>query len=90
MAILWTHTGKKPSCTDLHSVSDMVLRAAHTNSSICENSFTRLHCAYLQIVGKALMMTLEAWLGERFTPQIKEAYSIFYGMVITHMKEGLH
>ena len=46
--------------------------------------------ANLQVVGQALIETLEKGLGDKFTPEVKEAYIEFYKMVADNMKEGLH
>ena len=46
--------------------------------------------ANLQVVGQALIDTLEKGLGDKFTPEVKEAYIVFYTMVADNMKEGLH
>lgn len=42
-----------------------------------------------QVVGQALIGTLEQGLGDAFTPEVKEAYIAFYSVVTKHMKEGL-
>ncbi len=44
----------------------------------------------MQIVGQALLWTLGQGLGEEFSPEVKEAWTAFYGIVATKMKEGLH
>jgi hemoglobin-like flavoprotein len=36
--------------------------------------------------GEALLWTLEQGLGERFTPEVKEAWAETYGLVATIMK----
>ena len=43
----------------------------------------------LQVVGQGLIETLEEGLGSEFTPEVKEAYLAFYGIVTNNMKEGL-
>ena len=35
-------------------------------------------------------MTLEAGLGDEFTAEVKEAWTLFYQVVANKMKEGLH
>lgn len=44
----------------------------------------------VQIVGEAFIWTLETGLGDKFTPEVKEAWTTFYKMVGDKMKEGLH
>lgn len=46
--------------------------------------------SYIQVVGQALIDTLQKGLGDKFTPEVKEAYIVFYTMVADKMKEGLH
>lgn len=41
-------------------------------------------------MGQALIDTLEKGLGDKFTPEVKKAYIVFYKMVADNMKEGLH
>lgn len=41
-------------------------------------------------MGQALIDTLEKGLGDKFTPEVKEAYIVFYTIVADNMKEGLH
>lgn len=41
-------------------------------------------------MGQALLQTLEEGLGDKFTPEVKEAWTAFYTMVADKMKEGLH
>ncbi len=43
----------------------------------------------LQLVGKALLATLEEGLGDGFTKEVKDAYIAFYSVVSKGMKEGL-
>lgn len=40
-------------------------------------------------MGQALITTLSEGLGEAFTPEVKESYTTFYGLVTKRMKEGL-
>lgn len=42
-----------------------------------------------QVVGQALISTLEAGLGVDFTPEVKQAWTAFYQLVSNKMKEGL-
>ena len=42
-----------------------------------------------QLVGQALVATLEDGLKEEFTKEVKEAYIAFYTLVSQAMKEGL-
>lgn len=44
----------------------------------------------MQVVGQALIGTLQDGLGEEFTKEVKEAYLTFYGMVTKNMKDGLN
>ena len=44
----------------------------------------------LQVVGQALIGTLEAGLGAEFTPDVKEAWTTFYQVISNKMKEGLN
>lgn len=55
-------------------------------------NFKKLLLCYanFQVVGQALIDTLEKGLGDKFTPEVKEAYIVFYTMVADNMKEGLH
>ena len=41
---------------------------------------------HYDVVGKALVMTLEQGLGDAFTPEVKEAWTLVYGVVATTMK----
>ena len=41
---------------------------------------------HYDVVGKALLMTLEQGLGDAFTPEVKEAWTLVYGVVATTMK----
>ena len=41
---------------------------------------------HYDVVGKALLMTLEQGLGDAFTPQVKEAWTIVYEAVAVTMK----
>ena len=41
-------------------------------------------------MGQALIKTLEEGLGEKFTFEVREAWTAFYTMVADKMKEGLH
>lgn len=41
-------------------------------------------------VGAALLDTLEAGLGEAFTPEVKEAWAATYGVMATVMKEAAY
>ena len=43
----------------------------------------------LQLVGQALVATLNDALGEDFTADVKEAYVAFYGFVTKVMQQGL-
>ena len=43
----------------------------------------------MQVVGQALIGTLEAGLGTYFTPDVKQAWTAFYQVVSNKMKEGL-
>lgn len=43
----------------------------------------------MQLVGQALVITLEEGLKEEFTKEVKEAYVTFYTLVSQAMKEGL-
>lgn len=45
--------------------------------------------AHFDLVGQALVATLEEGLGDNFTPDVKEAYVTFYQFVTQGMKEGL-
>ncbi|XP_020618217.1 neuroglobin-like [Orbicella faveolata] len=40
-------------------------------------------------VGAALLGTLDMGLGEKFTPEVKEAWTVVYGIVADTMKAGL-
>lgn len=42
-----------------------------------------------QPVGAALLGTLDMGLGEKFTPEVKEAWTVVYGIVADTMKAGL-
>ena len=44
----------------------------------------------VQVVGQALISTLEAGLGAEFTPDVKEAWTTFYQVISNKMKEGLN
>lgn len=44
---------------------------------------------FMQIVGQALLYTLEGALGNEFTPEVKEAWTSFYAITSAKMKEGL-
>lgn len=44
----------------------------------------------MQVVGQALISTLEAGLGAEFTPDVKEAWTTFYQVISNRMKEGLN
>ena len=44
----------------------------------------------LQVVGKALVSTLEEGLGNEFTADVKEAWTSFYHVVSNRMMEGLN
>ena len=44
---------------------------------------------FVQIVGQALVITLEVLLGDKFTNDVKEAYISFFGILTMYMKEGL-
>jgi hemoglobin-like flavoprotein len=43
----------------------------------------------MQVVGQALIGTLSAGLGAEFTPDVKEAWTMFYQIISNKMKEGL-
>lgn len=58
------------------------LGAAHSSHGLNDE--------YFDVVGQALLATLEGGLGEEFTPEVKEAYVTFYGIVTKTMKEGLN
>ena len=45
---------------------------------------------FLKIVGEAFIWTLETGLDKEFTPEVREAWTIFYKMVADKMNEGLH
>ena len=51
-------------------------------------SHTHTH-THTQLVGDSLLWTLEQGLGDKFTPEVKEAWSTMYGLVSEQMKEGL-
>ena len=42
----------------------------------------------IQPVGAALLDTLEKGLGEKFTAEVKEAWTVVYGIVADTMKAG--
>lgn len=42
-----------------------------------------------QPVGAALLDTLDKGLGEKFTSEVKEAWTVVYGIVADTMKAGL-
>ena len=44
--------------------------------------------AHYDIVGAALLWTLEMGLGNAFTPEVKEAWATVYGLLATTMKEA--
>ena len=43
----------------------------------------------MQVVGQALLCTLEQALGNEFTPEVKEAWTSCYALIAAKMKEGL-
>ena len=45
-------------------------------------------CVFLQLVGAALLYTLEKGLGQKFTEEAKEAWKLLYGVVMDTMKAG--
>ena len=40
-------------------------------------------------MGEALLWTLENGLKEAYTTEVQQAWTVFYGLVSTNMKEGL-
>ena len=44
--------------------------------------------AHYATVGKALLWTLEQGLGHAFTPEVREAWTIAYGLLAGTMQEG--
>jgi hemoglobin-like flavoprotein len=44
--------------------------------------------AHYATVGKALLWTLEQGLGDAFTPEVREAWTIAYGLLAGTMQEG--
>ena len=46
-------------------------------------------CYFFQPVGAALLGTLDEGLGEKFTSEVKEAWTVVYGIVADTMKAGL-
>ena len=99
--VVWNHTGKDEAIalTDLLTSSFLYItcmRAAwgldspnpHCHQSTLSSIPSFSHSS--AFVGKALILTLEAGLGEKFTPEVKEAYATFYGIVTKNMKEGLN
>ena len=52
-------------------------------------SFFMFFLLLFQPVGAALLDTLEKGLGEKFTAEVKEAWTIVYGIVTDTMKAGL-
>ena len=47
------------------------------------------HLIFFQPVGAALLGTLDEGLGEKFTSEVKEAWTVVYGIVADTMKAGL-
>ena len=45
---------------------------------------------HYDIVGEALLWTLEVGLGEAFTPQVKDGWAAAYTMLATVMQEAAH
>jgi hemoglobin-like flavoprotein len=45
---------------------------------------------HYDVVGQALVRTLEKGLGERFTPQLRDAWAKAYGLVAGVMKEAAY
>ena len=44
--------------------------------------------SHYETVGAALLWTLEAGLGEAFTPEVKSAWAAVYGLLATTMKDA--
>ena len=51
--------------------------------------FSIFFSRFFQPVGAALLDTLDKGLGEKFTSQVKEAWTVVYGIVADTMKVGL-
>ncbi len=55
----------------------------------------RRHVAYgvtgqhFETVGAALLWTLETGLGARFTPEVREAWTVVYSVLVKSMQEGM-
>lgn len=45
---------------------------------------------HYDMVGKAFITTLDMGLGDAFTPEVKEAYIVVYGLVAATMSDGLY
>lgn len=43
---------------------------------------------FFQLAGAALLDTLDKGLGEKFTSEVKEAWSVVYGIIADTMKAG--
>jgi len=57
-----------------------VLGTRHVAYGVCDE--------YYDTVGGALLDTLDAALGDAFTPELREAWGCFYGRVSRVMREG--
>ncbi|CUG06434.1 globin domain-containing protein, putative, partial [Bodo saltans] len=93
---LFAGTDMKRQAVRVMEMIDAAVQGLNTPETIAEVMFTSglRHAAYgvqrdhYTVVGKALIAALKAFLARRFTPEVAQAWSVFYNGVQRRMLEG--